>query len=68
MELTISNKPQLDAWIQERMDMNRDMFAIKGTAPEGATYDDGELIKHPVNIAWKDGTTGEIFAIEYEQP
>lgn len=68
MELTIANKEQLDEWLNERRKMGRDVFSIKGTAPEGATYSDGELITRPVNIAWQDGTSGEVFAIEYEVP
>lgn len=68
MELTIANKEPLDAWLNERRKMGRNVFSIKGTAPEGATYGDGELITRPVNIAWQDGTTGEVFAIEYEVP
>lgn len=68
MELTIANNEQLDAWLNERRKMRRDVFSIKGAPPEGSTYDDGVLIVRPVNIAWQDGTTGEIFAIEYEVP
>ena len=68
MELTIANNEQLDAWLNERRMMGRDVFSIKGTPPEGATYSDGELIIMPVNIAWQDGTTMEIFTIEYEAP
>jgi hypothetical protein len=65
MKLTITNKEALDAWIKERLSMGRDMYSIKGPAPEGAAYDDGDLIVGPVNVAWQDTTTGEIFAIEY---
>lgn len=50
------------------MGKQHDVFSIKGAPPEGATYSDGELITRPVNIAWRDGTTGEVFAIEYEVP
>mgnify|MGYP000226896949 FL=1 len=68
MELTIANKKQLDAWLNERRKMGRDVFSLKGTPPEGSTYGDGELIVRPVNIAWRDSITGEVFAIEYEVP
>lgn len=64
MGLEISNKEQLDRWINERM--GRDLSAIKGPPPEGATYDDGDPIVNPVNIAWQDMTTGEVFVIEYD--
>lgn len=65
MRLTISNNQQLGAWLNERRKMGRDVFSIKGDAPDGATYNDGELITRPVNIAWQDNTTGEVFAVEY---
>lgn len=67
MKLTITNNATLIAWMKERMSMGRDMHAIKGPAPDGATYDDGDLIVGPVNIAWQDTTTGEIFTIEYAE-
>ena len=66
MELTIANKTQLDAWMNERRRMGRDLVSVKGQPPAGATYSDGCPIERPVNLAWKDTTTGEIFAIEYE--
>jgi hypothetical protein len=66
MTLTIRNGETLDRWMNERRQLGHDIFAIKGPPPEGSTYDDGDLITRPVNIAWRDGTTGEIFAIEYE--
>lgn len=37
-------------------------------APEGATYEDGDPITQPVNIAWRDCASGEVFAIEYNVP
>lgn len=66
MELKISNKPALDKWLNERRQMGRDLLSVKGNAPCGSTYSDGTLIERPVNVAWKDVTTGELFAIEYE--
>lgn len=67
MELTITNNEGLDRWIHERMKMGRNIKAIKGKAPDGATYSDDpdDLIKGPVNIAWQDTTTGEFYGIEY---
>jgi hypothetical protein len=41
--------------------------AIKGKAPEGSTYSDGEPIKRLVNIAWKDCVTGETMFIKYKE-
>ena len=66
MTLTIRNVETLDRWMSERRQLGHDMFAIKGPAPEGATYSDGVPITRPVVIAWRDSTTGEIFDIEYE--
>ena len=66
MELKIANKIQLDTWMNERRRMGRDLVSIKGQPPKGATYSDGDPIERPVNVAWKDTMTGEIFAIEYE--
>ena len=68
MRLTITNDDQLTRWMGERRRKhgdNLDLRAIKGPAPEGACYNDGTPIKLPVNIAWKDMGTGEVFAIEY---
>lgn len=65
MLLTITNDEQLSAWMNERMKIGRGMRAIKGPPPDGATYDDGDPIVNPVNIAWEDMETGEVFDIEY---
>jgi hypothetical protein len=66
MKLTIANKEQLDQWINERRKMNRNLVSIKGKAPNGATYSDGDPIINPINVAWQDMSSGEIFTIEYE--
>lgn len=66
MELKIANEPALNKWLNERRQMGRELASVKGSAPHGATYSDGALIERPVNVAWKDVTTGELFAIEYE--
>lgn len=66
MKLEISNETELDTWINIRRRSGVDIFAIKGPAPEGATYDDGDIISRPVNIAWQDGVTGETFYIKYK--
>ena len=64
--MKIANKAALDQWMSERMKMGRDLFAIKGDAPKGACYSDGDAIDQPINVAWRDGSTGEVFAIEYD--
>lgn len=68
MKLTITNKEHLDRWMEERRAMGRDIRAVKGKPPEGATYSDGSPIERPINIAWQDTTTGEICGIEYAVP
>ena len=67
MKLTIRNNEQLSQWMSERRKMGHDIFAIKGPAPAGATYSDGDPIILPVNVAWRDSVTGDVFAIEYVQ-
>lgn len=68
MNLAITNEEGLDRWMDERRELGRDIRAIKGKAPEGATYDDGGPIEASINIAWQDTTTGEIYGIEYAAP
>lgn len=68
MKLTMVNGEELTRWMNERRGMGRDMRAIKGPAPDGSTYNDGTPIERPVNIAWRDVVSGEVFAIEYEVP
>lgn len=65
MEIYITNKDQLNKWLNERREFGRDVYSIKGKSLEGATYEDGELISL-INIAWKDVVTGEVFTIEYD--
>ena len=66
MILTIKNKSQLDAWIAKAIANGHRLESIKGTAPQGATYDDGDLIVQPINVAWLDNDSGEVFEIHYE--
>lgn len=63
MKLTIANDEALIQWMRERY--THDLSSIKGPAPEGATYSDGDRIVRDVNIAWRDEQTGEVFNIEY---
>ena len=67
MELKITNESELDNWINERIRLGHDLHAIKGQAPLGSTYSDGDPITRPVTIAWRDSMTGEVFAVEYQQ-
>lgn len=55
-KLKISNKDQLDKWLNERRSLGRDVVSCKRMVS-------GEFL----NIAWQDCTTKEIFSIEYEQ-
>lgn len=65
MKLTVKNQTELTAWINKRMELGHDIMAIKGPPPVGATYEDGELIVRPVNIRWRDISSGEVFDIDY---
>ena len=65
MKLTVKNQIELTDWMNSRRELGHDMMAIKGSPPVGATYDDGELIVRPVNIKWRDITSGEVFDIDY---
>lgn len=67
MKLTIINNEQVDQWIKDRVRLGRALIAVKGDAPLGATYDDGDLITQPVSVAWKDMVTGELIDIKYMQ-
>lgn len=66
MQLVMTNREQLGKWLEERRKLGRDVVSQKGAVPEGETDSDGDPITYPVNIAWQDTTTKEIFAIEYE--
>ncbi len=64
--LNIVNNEQFSKWAEERRKLGHAMIAIKGKAPDGAKYSDGDPIEMPVNVAWMDGITGEVFALEYQ--
>ena len=64
--LTIRNKAALDRWLADQRRLGKDVYAVKGPAPEGAAYEDGTPIRQPINLAWRDGLSGETFRIEYE--
>jgi hypothetical protein len=65
MRLDIANRTELRQWFGERRKLAHDVRAIKWPPPEGATYEDGELIIGLVNVAWLDIVSGEVFQIEY---
>lgn len=66
MNLEILNKPEVDAFLY-RAAQRQGATAIKGDAPEGATYDDGTPIVRPVNIGWEDVETAARIRIQYRQ-
>ena len=63
MKLRIKNNDELGAWMNSRKDST--LHAIKGNAPEGATYDDGDLITNPVNVGWIEPVSGDKINIDY---
>lgn len=64
-EIQIANSEELSAWMDKRRLLERDVVAIKGPPPEGATSF-GIPITQPVNHAWQDKTTGEVCPVIYE--
>jgi len=65
MELTIKNKNELDLWIHECISNGHDLEAVTGKAPDQATYSDGTPIIRPVNIQWRDCSTGSVCDVIY---
>jgi len=63
MQLIIRNKAEVDAFFLKNHE--RGLVSLKGSAPKGATYSDGELITRPINVAWECPKTGERVAIRY---
>ena len=66
MKLEILNKDELDSWIHQKLSSGFMCAAIKGEAPKGATYSDGEIIINKVNIAWYCEDDGSKIMIEYK--
>ena len=61
----IANQIEVDAFFARAQLSNQPVFSVKGEAPEGARYSDGELVKRLVNIAWKNDVTGEVITLQY---
>ena len=66
MKLEILNKDELDSWMCEKLRKGFVCSAIKGNAPFGATYSNGELIVNKVNVGWKCEDDGSQIMIEYK--
>jgi hypothetical protein len=63
----IANKTEIDAFINSAMINNQTLTPIKGKAPHGALYSDGDLIINSVNIAWLNDQTGETVDVIYQK-
>ena len=63
--MEILNKVELDEWGNQARKKGQDLVAIKGVI-KGATYDDGLPVTRPMNTAWRNVQTGEVFAIRYQ--
>jgi hypothetical protein len=61
----ILNKPELDLWLDQARILGHDCLAIKGPALDGMTYEDGEPVLRPVNVAWRNVHTGDTIDIIY---
>ena len=64
--LKILNLAEINAFIRERPEHK--LITVKGPPPSGATYSDGILITHHVDVAWIDSITGEQIDVVYEYP
>lgn len=61
----IRNNEEVNNFFHSAQLAGHNVISVKGTPPRGAMYFDGDLIEHPVNIAWVNQTTGERINIEY---
>lgn len=64
MKLEIENRVELDLFMKQHF--GNHLVAIKGKPPEGATYEDGDIILRDVNIGWMRKDTGETVDIIYK--
>lgn len=63
----MENSEAFSKWANERRQLGHTIVAIKGYVP-GQFYSDGEPVTRPMNVAWQDIVTGEVFALEYDVP
>ena len=63
--MEISNKQEVDEFLNKAMKVGHACRGIKGRPPKGMTYADGGLVKNDVNVGWEDTVTGEICTIVY---
>lgn len=67
LNFVIENKKELDDFMSFARRAGHNVSSVKGRAPEGAMYSDGELINMAVNVAWKNDFTGESINIKYKK-
>ena len=65
MRLIIQNDAEISAFLRQQMQSGNGAVAVKGQAPEGATWEDGTPITRPVNVAWECPMTGKRVNIRY---
>ncbi len=58
---------EVSAFLRQQMQSGYGAVAVKGPAPAGATWDDGEPITRPVNVAWECPETGKRVEIRYAE-
>lgn len=61
----VQNSVEVNTFILRAVADNQSVSAIKGPPPMGAKYSDGELIKRPVNIGFKNDVTLECVDVIY---
>jgi hypothetical protein len=64
--LKIRNKSDVDDFFRRHMLLKHNLVSIPGKAPEGSTYNDGDLITRPVAIAWACCETKDRVEVIYE--
>lgn len=67
MRMEIKNKKELDAWIFKQLASGASVVSVRdGSRADDFIDPDGTIVKLPVNTAWKNIMTGEVFQIEYD--
>lgn len=67
MRMEIKNKKELDAWIFKQLASGASVVSVRDGSRANDFIDlDGTIVKLPVNTAWKNIMTGEVFQIEYD--
>lgn len=67
MILEIANKGEVASFMADHIAKGNSLVAVKGPAPVGATFSDGDPIECQINVAWRCQETGEEVKIKYKE-